>query len=125
MRGPMTNIRAILHAFDIWLLLVVGDRTAVIAGTLAIVTLYMAIRPAFGRIAAVSAALALALIPSSVVIDSRDEPDSLQLPPGTRLRECDGSETVARAASGANRPLPNDWKRRSCDLDGRGDGVGG
>ena len=49
----------------------------VIAGTLAIVILYMAIRPAFGRIAAISAALALALIPSSVVIDSRNEPDSL------------------------------------------------
>jgi len=49
----------------------------VIAGTLAIVILYMAVRPAFGRIAAVSAALALALIPASVVIDSRNEPDSL------------------------------------------------
>jgi len=49
----------------------------VVAGILAIVILYMAIRPTFGRIAAVSAALALALIPASVVIDSRNEPDSM------------------------------------------------
>ena len=64
----------------------------VIAGTLAIVTLYMAIRPAFGRIVAVSAALALALIPSSVAIDSRNEPDSLQ---SLRARVCE-SVTGAR-----------------------------
>jgi 4-amino-4-deoxy-L-arabinose transferase-like glycosyltransferase len=49
----------------------------VLAGTLAIFILYMAIRPAFGRIAAVFAALVLALMPASVVIDSRNEPDSL------------------------------------------------
>ena len=48
-----------------------------IAGSLAIAVLYLAIKPAFGRLAAVTAALALAVMPISVVLDSRNEPDSL------------------------------------------------
>jgi 4-amino-4-deoxy-L-arabinose transferase-like glycosyltransferase len=48
-----------------------------IMGTIAIVLLYVAIKPAFGRIAATASALTLAVIPVSVIIDSRNEPDSL------------------------------------------------
>ena len=48
-----------------------------IIGTLAIVILYLAIRTVFGRQAAIVAALVLAVVPASVVIDSRNEPDSL------------------------------------------------
>ena len=48
-----------------------------IMGTLAIVILYWAIRTVFGRLAAIVAALVLAVVPASVVIDSRNEPDSL------------------------------------------------
>jgi 4-amino-4-deoxy-L-arabinose transferase-like glycosyltransferase len=48
-----------------------------IIGTLAIVILYWTIRPVFGRLAAIVAALVLAVVPASVVIDSRNEPDSL------------------------------------------------
>ncbi|MDP6494349.1 MAG: glycosyltransferase family 39 protein, partial [Dehalococcoidia bacterium] len=48
-----------------------------IIGTLAIVILYLAIRTVFGRVAAIVAALVLAVLPASVVIDSRNEPDSL------------------------------------------------
>ena len=48
-----------------------------IIGTLAIAMLYWAIRPVFGRLAAIVAALVLAVVPASVVIDSRNEPDSL------------------------------------------------
>ncbi len=46
-------------------------------GTLAIAVLYAAIRPHFGGLAAAGAALTLAVIPASVIIDSRNEPDSL------------------------------------------------
>ena len=49
----------------------------VLMGTLAILVLYAAIKPAFGRLAAVTAAFLLAVIPASVVIDSRNEPDAL------------------------------------------------
>jgi len=49
----------------------------IVAGTLAVVILYFAIKPAFGRVAALSACFVLAVIPASVVIDSRNEPDSL------------------------------------------------
>ena len=49
----------------------------VIIGTLAIVVLYWAIRPVFGLLGAIVAALVLAVIPASVVMDSRNEPDSL------------------------------------------------
>jgi len=48
-----------------------------IAGTLAIIVLYMVIKPAFGRLAALGAALALAVLPTSIVVDSRNEPDTL------------------------------------------------
>ncbi|MDO8750697.1 MAG: glycosyltransferase family 39 protein [Dehalococcoidia bacterium] len=48
-----------------------------VAGTLAILILYLAVRPAFGRVAAAASALVLAVVPASVVIDSRNEPDSL------------------------------------------------
>ena len=48
-----------------------------VVGTLAILILYLAVRPAFGRVAAAASALALAVVPTSVVIDSRNEPDSL------------------------------------------------
>ena len=48
-----------------------------IMGTLAIVILYWAIRTVFGKLAAIVAALVLAVVPASVVIDSRNEPDSL------------------------------------------------
>ncbi|MBI2165097.1 MAG: glycosyltransferase family 39 protein [Chloroflexi bacterium] len=48
-----------------------------VAGTLAVPILYLAMKPAFGRVAALVAAIALAAIPASVVIDSRNEPDSL------------------------------------------------
>lgn len=48
-----------------------------IIGTLAIVILYGGIRTVFGRPAAIVAALVLAVVPASVVIDSRNEPDSL------------------------------------------------
>lgn len=48
-----------------------------VAGTLAIPILYFLIRPAFGRSAAVAAAFVLAVIPASIIIDSRNEPDSL------------------------------------------------
>ncbi|MCL0044115.1 glycosyltransferase family 39 protein [Dehalococcoidia bacterium] len=48
-----------------------------IIGTLAILLLYRVIRPTFGRLAAIISALVLAVVPASVVIDSRNEPDSL------------------------------------------------
>ncbi|MBI4236056.1 MAG: glycosyltransferase family 39 protein [Chloroflexi bacterium] len=47
------------------------------AGTGAVILLYWAIRRTFGRAAAVAAALVLAVVPASVLIDSRNEPDSL------------------------------------------------
>jgi 4-amino-4-deoxy-L-arabinose transferase-like glycosyltransferase len=50
---------------------------SVVAGTLAIVVLYMVIKPAFGRLAALVAAFVLAVLPTSIVIDSRNEPDTL------------------------------------------------
>ena len=50
-----------------------------IAGTLAIPLLYLVIKPVFGRVAAVAAAFVLAFIPASIIIDSRNEPDSLLL----------------------------------------------
>ena len=50
---------------------------SLIAGTLAIIVLYMVIKPAFGRLAALGAALALAVLPTSIVVDSRNEPDTL------------------------------------------------
>ena len=49
----------------------------VITGSLAIVVLYATVRTGFGRIAAVSSAVALACIPASIIIDSRNEPDAL------------------------------------------------
>ncbi len=49
----------------------------VIIGTLAIAILYWVIRPVYGRLAAIVGALVLAVVPASVVIDSRNEPDSL------------------------------------------------
>ena len=49
----------------------------VLMGILAILILYLTIKPAFGRIAALVAAFVLAVIPASVVIDSRNEPDAL------------------------------------------------
>ncbi len=49
----------------------------VLMGTLAVLILYAIIKPAFGRLAAVTAAFLLAVIPASVVIDSRNEPDAL------------------------------------------------
>lgn len=48
-----------------------------VLGTLSIALLYFALRPVFGRLAAVLAALVLAVLPASVVIDSRNEPDAL------------------------------------------------
>ena len=48
-----------------------------VAGTLAIVILYWAVKATFGRVAAAASALVLAIVPASVVIDSRNEPDSL------------------------------------------------
>ncbi|MBI4300687.1 MAG: glycosyltransferase family 39 protein [Chloroflexi bacterium] len=48
-----------------------------VVGTAAIIILYLALKPAFGRVAAVAAALTLAVRPASVMIDSRNEPDSL------------------------------------------------
>ena len=48
-----------------------------VAGIMAIVILHIAIKPAFGRVAAAASSLTLAVIPASVVIDSRNEPDSL------------------------------------------------
>ena len=48
----------------------------IIIGTLAIVILYWSLRPVFGRTAAIIAALVLAVVPASVLIDSRNEPDS-------------------------------------------------
>ena len=48
-----------------------------VAGALAIILLYQTIKPTFGRIAAITAAIILAVIPASVVIDSLNEPDSL------------------------------------------------
>ncbi|MBI4329290.1 MAG: glycosyltransferase family 39 protein, partial [Chloroflexi bacterium] len=49
----------------------------VLMGTASILVLYLAIKPAFGRLAAAASALLLAVIPASVVIDSRNEPDAL------------------------------------------------
>ncbi|MBI4337914.1 MAG: glycosyltransferase family 39 protein [Chloroflexi bacterium] len=49
----------------------------VLMGIAAILVLYLAIKPAFGRMAAAASALLLAAIPASVVIDSRNEPDAL------------------------------------------------
>lgn len=48
-----------------------------IVGTLAIAVIYIILKQHFGRLAAVSASLILAVLPASVVIDSRNEPDSL------------------------------------------------
>lgn len=48
-----------------------------IIGTLAIIALYWGMSRVFGRLAGIVAALALAVLPVSVVIDSRNEPDSL------------------------------------------------
>lgn len=48
-----------------------------IMGTLAILVLYRTIKPVFGRIAAIVAALILAVLPASVIIDSGNEPDAL------------------------------------------------
>jgi 4-amino-4-deoxy-L-arabinose transferase-like glycosyltransferase len=48
-----------------------------IAGTSSIIILYLTIKPTFGSFAARSSALILSIIPVSIVIDSRNEPDSL------------------------------------------------
>ncbi len=48
-----------------------------ITGTLSILILYLIVRPSFGRVAAVAAALILMVTPASIVIDSRNEPDGL------------------------------------------------
>ena len=48
-----------------------------IVGTVSVALLYVAIRPVFGRVAAIVASLVLAVLPASVVIDSGNEPDSL------------------------------------------------
>ena len=48
-----------------------------IVGTIAVALLYVAIRPVFGRVAAIISSLVLAVLPASVVIDSGNEPDSL------------------------------------------------
>ncbi|MBI4232854.1 MAG: glycosyltransferase family 39 protein [Chloroflexi bacterium] len=48
-----------------------------IGGTLAVLILYLVVRRVFGRVAAVAAALSLAVLPASIVIDSRNEPDGL------------------------------------------------
>ncbi len=48
-----------------------------LAGTAAIVALYLYMKGAFGRVAAVAAALVLVATPVSIVIDSRNEPDGL------------------------------------------------
>ncbi|MFC2022779.1 ArnT family glycosyltransferase [Chloroflexota bacterium] len=50
-----------------------------VCGTLAIPLLYLVVKPVFGRAAAIAAALVLAVMPASVIIDSRNEPDSLLL----------------------------------------------
>jgi 4-amino-4-deoxy-L-arabinose transferase-like glycosyltransferase len=49
----------------------------VLMGVLAIIILYAVIKLAFGRIAALVSAFLLAVIPASVLIDSRNEPDAL------------------------------------------------
>tara|TARA_Y100000590_G_scaffold180667_1_gene205913 strand:- start:2385 stop:4418 length:2034 start_codon:yes stop_codon:yes gene_type:complete len=48
-----------------------------LVGILAIGMLYHVLRQTFGRLSAVSASLILAVLPASVVIDSRNEPDSI------------------------------------------------
>ncbi|MBI4199856.1 MAG: glycosyltransferase family 39 protein [Chloroflexi bacterium] len=48
-----------------------------VAGTVAIAVLYLALKPVFGRVAAAASALTLAVVTAGVVIDSRNEPDSL------------------------------------------------
>ena len=48
-----------------------------ILGVLAVVVLYLVVRSAFGRVAAVAAAFVMAVVPASVIIDSRNEPDAL------------------------------------------------
>ena len=49
----------------------------IIMGIAAIAILYLLIRPVYGRAAAVGGALVLGVLPASVVIDSRNEPDAL------------------------------------------------
>jgi len=49
----------------------------VIAGILAIAILYWIIRRVFGPIAAIVSSMVMAVVPASVIIDSRNEPDSL------------------------------------------------
>jgi len=48
-----------------------------IAGTLAPLVLYSVLKRGFGRVAALAAAAVLVVIPASIVIDSRNEPDGL------------------------------------------------
>ncbi len=49
----------------------------IIMGILTIIILYLAVRSTFGRLAGTISALTLAVLPVSVLIDSRNEPDGL------------------------------------------------
>ena len=48
-----------------------------IMGTLAVLLLWLAVAPRFGRLAALSGALCLVVAPSAVLVDGRNEPDTL------------------------------------------------
>ena len=48
-----------------------------IMGTLIVLLLYLALAPSFGHLAAAAGALCLAVVPAAVLVDSRNEPDTM------------------------------------------------
>jgi 4-amino-4-deoxy-L-arabinose transferase-like glycosyltransferase len=67
------SVPVLFFGYSRWLI----NLPQLIFGTLSMVMLFVIVKPAFGRIAALVATLVLATMPSMIVIDSRNEPDSL------------------------------------------------